>query len=168
VCDVDNGSPSFPKRGYDLKDGVAGLWIDAGRRLIQENQRWVMHQSHSQVDPPFHATGEAPDAILGAIGQPDELQQLRNAGLTLPSVHTIERSEKIQILAGAELVVNAEGLRRQPNPGSSVIVGRGTAINADLARIGGQQPHDHREGGRFPCTIGSQEPKDLSAMDIQG
>jgi hypothetical protein len=58
-----------------LPDQVARLRVEAGGRLVEEQQVGVVHQRARQRQAPLHAAGERVDLGVGAAGQPGELEQ---------------------------------------------------------------------------------------------
>ena len=55
--------------------GAAGR-VEAGRRLVEEQQPRPVHERQREVEPPLHAARVAADLAVGGVGQADALEQL--------------------------------------------------------------------------------------------
>jgi hypothetical protein len=71
--------------GFELlqafPDQVAGLRVEAGGRLVEENDVGVIDQRPGQRQAPLHAAGEGRNAGVGLAAEAGEFEQLRNARL---------------------------------------------------------------------------------------
>jgi len=62
----------------DLHPG-AGLGVEPGRRLVEEEDARAMDEADRDVDAPLHPAGVAARHALGGVGEADELEQLVDA-----------------------------------------------------------------------------------------
>ena len=78
--------PGGVQRLHLLEDVVARLRIDAGGRLVEEQQRRPVDDGDGEVEPPLHAAGEGAGAVVGPVGQADGGEQLVDpvAGVPAP------------------------------------------------------------------------------------
>ena len=54
----------------------AALDVEAGRRLVEEQDPRVVDEREREVEPPLHAARVAADAAVGGVAEPDALEQL--------------------------------------------------------------------------------------------
>src|SRR5947209_3266794 len=52
-----------------FEDVIARLRVDAGGRLIQKQQSWLVNETNAQVEPPLHASRKSADAIVRSVGK---------------------------------------------------------------------------------------------------
>ena len=63
-----------------LPDDVPRLRIEAGRRLVQENEIGVVDERARERQPALHAARQRLDARIARAPEAGELEQPRNAG----------------------------------------------------------------------------------------
>src|SRR5262245_46284354 len=94
-----------------LEDVVARLGIDAGRRLVEQEQAWSVNQASTEVEPPLHAARKSLDAGVAAIGQANRSQYLLHALAEDRFRHPVKCAEKLQVFARRKLAVDRQFLR---------------------------------------------------------
>ena len=74
----------------DVKNVIAGLWINPDGRFVQQQYFGPMHQADGKVEPTFHAAGKAPHRVgWRGVGQADAGQDFVNALLKFGNVAQI-------------------------------------------------------------------------------
>ena len=69
--------PSSRARRADLlPQRAAALQVQAGGRLVEEQDARAVHEREREVQSALHAAGVAADAPVGRFGQADALEQL--------------------------------------------------------------------------------------------
>lgn len=71
-------------------------------------------------------------------------------------------------LGGGEPVVEAKMLRQEARPLATGRVAQPNAEQATFSAGSGNQPEEHFYGGGFTGAVGTEESKDLAALDCQG
>src|SRR3954454_10150955 len=103
-----------------VPDDVAGLRIEACRRLVEEKHLRIVHEGARDREPAFHAAGERLDFAVRAFGQLHELEQL--IGLL---ANGLAREAEVaavddQVLADRQLRVERVRLRDYPEARADV------------------------------------------------
>ena len=83
--------------------------------------------------------------------------------------HAVERRAQRQVLAPAELEVDARLLKHHAEARA---VGRrrragGRAVELDRAAVGGQQPRQHAERRGLAGAVGAEQAEDLAGLDLE-
>ncbi len=63
----------------DVPEQQAGLRIEAGGRLVEEQHFGIVHHGAGDGEALHHAAGEAADHVVGAVGQLEAFQQFGGA-----------------------------------------------------------------------------------------
>jgi len=61
-----------------LENRVSALRIDADRRLVEEQDVWIVQQAGREIEPPFHAATVRFHFVANAISEADERQHRRH------------------------------------------------------------------------------------------
>ena len=162
---VRGGEPLdlVPERG-------AALHVEAGRRLVEEQDPWLVDERQREVEAPSHAARVAADLAVGRLGQADPGDQLVAAAQRLGLRQPVHSGLQPHVLArGQELVERRllEGdadLRRGPRAPRLTMSWPATRARA---RGRGQQGGEHVDGGRLAGAVGAEEAVDLARRDGQ-
>ena len=82
----------LPQRG-------AALRVEAGGRLVEEEDARPVDEREREVEPPLHAAGVAADLAVGGLGEADALEQLVGARPALGPRQALQRRLQAQVLA---------------------------------------------------------------------
>ena len=93
----------------------AGLGVEAGRGLVEEQHAGLVHQPHGDVQPPLHPTGVGAHNAVGGVGDPEPLEQLAGAPAQRRAVEAVQRALQLEILAAGRLRVAAVLLADDPD-----------------------------------------------------
>ena len=74
-----------------LPERAAALRVQAGGRLVQEQDPGRVHERQRQVEPALHSARVAADATVGRLGQPDALEQRLGAPPSLGGRQSLQR-----------------------------------------------------------------------------
>jgi hypothetical protein len=91
---VEHGHALRRQRLDRLEDRVARLGVDADGRLVEDQQLRVVQQADADVEPALHAAGELSGAVVGPVGQPDDLEHLVDAAGSSPPRMPCRRPKK--------------------------------------------------------------------------
>ena len=72
----EDGLAELAQAGDHVPGLAPGRGVEAGRRLVEEEQLGIADQRQADVEPALLATGEARGARLGLLGEADELDRL--------------------------------------------------------------------------------------------
>ena len=112
-----------PERG-------AALDVEAGRRLVQEQDARLVDQRQREVEPALHAAGVAADLAVGCLGQPDPVDQLVAAALRLGLGDPVHPGLQAHVLAGGQERVE----RRLLEGDADRVADRGALLDDVVAR----------------------------------
>ena len=148
----------------DFPQLPARLRIQAGRRLIEEQQLRFADERARNRETLLLPARERHDARLALFLEPDEREHFLDR-MRLP----VERPEQRQHLADLELVgelgfleLNAEALAQRPSGGA---IAPRRAEDLDLARIRDRQPLEDFDGSGLAGAVGSEQSKALACLD---
>ena len=79
----EDGDAAGDQLADDLPHGPAAARVEAGGRLVEEDDPRVADQRHRQVEPAPHAAGVGRDRLPGRVGQVEPLEQLGGAAPAL-------------------------------------------------------------------------------------
>ena len=90
------------ERGEQVEDLVAGLAIEIAGGLVAEQQRRVGDDRPGDADALLLAARELPRIVLGALGQPDDVQRDRHPLLALGLRQVGEQQRQVDVALGGE------------------------------------------------------------------
>jgi hypothetical protein len=143
--------------------------VQAGRRLVEEEDPRPVHERQRQVQPPLHPAGVAADLAVRRVAQAHALDQLVAAPAPLALRHALQRGLQLHVLAPGQQRVQGRllqrGADRRAHGGSRAhdVVAR----HASGARGGREQRGQHQHGGRLAGAVGPQEAVDLTRLHAQ-
>src|SRR5690606_19891408 len=76
--------------------------IEAGRRLVEEDEVGPVHQALREVDAALQSAGEALDTAVLAVAHPDPSEHLVDAALERRAVQAVQVALVAHVLADAE------------------------------------------------------------------
>ena len=107
----------------------AHLGIEAGRRLVEEEDARPVHERHRDVEAPLHAARVAARDSVGRFVEPDLLEQVLDALLDLAAAHAEDAALEAQVLAAGERDVDAVLLLDDADPAPDA---RGVAADVEV------------------------------------
>ena len=175
---VQNRHQGQPLRAQPLKDlgqGLAAGAVDAGQRLIEDEQLGGADQGPGDEDPLGLPAGEDLDVVRGPVGQPDGVQG--GHGLAFggpapvgpgaarpqePGAHHLQGG-------GRDAGAGTDPLRdvADPLPGDPVAARGGGAQELDAAAGQGHQPQNGLDEGGLARAVGAQDRHGLAAAHGQ-
>ena len=90
----------------------AALRVEAGRRLVEEEDARPVDEREREVEPPLHAARVAADLAVGRLGEADALEQLLRRGLALGLREPLQHRLQPQVVAAGEQRVERRLLER--------------------------------------------------------
>jgi hypothetical protein len=86
----------------------AAARVQAGGRLVQEDDARVADQGHRQVEPAPHAPGIGDGRVAAHVGQVEPVQQLAGAAAAGTAVQVVEVRHQHDVLLAGEQCSTAE------------------------------------------------------------
>ena len=115
--------------------GLAGDWIQADCRFVEQQQVGSVKGARRDVDAPLHAAGKPLDRLRGAISEPRPGQRVCHCRCNLATVETCQSAENLQIGADRQVAPERDGLGYEADAPAHGPIVRGAATNADAAGI---------------------------------
>ena len=178
-----------PSAARDLisADSFAGLdVVHAGGRLVEDQQRGLGRQRPGDLEPALVAVGQRRRPGAGRVGQPHPAQApggllerrlLVAAGRGQPQQPAQERGPADQVAADQHVLQRRQAVEQlgvlegAAHARRRHLVHRGAADghpeHRRAAGAGRHQPADHVHQRRLAGAVGSDQPDDLAAADLQ-
>jgi hypothetical protein len=164
----EHGDPVvLGKAAHLLPECAPALRVEAGGRLVQEEDPGRVDERESQIEPALHPTGVAADLAVGRLREPHALEQKVTAPGALRTRDSLQRRLQPQVLPAREERVESRLLERGSNRGpdlrpfaDDVVAGHGRRP------LGGRkQRREHVHGRRLPRPVRPEETVDLTGMN---
>jgi hypothetical protein len=159
----EDGGAAVVYRPEVLPQPVAGLRVQARRRLVEEDQWRLVNQRRRGVEPLLHAAGELLGALVGLVGEVDEVQQVGDAPVALAPRDAVGLAGEPDVLLRCQLRVDAgllghvaDGLPDLPGLGRHV-----EAVDPDAPAGRRQQRGEHLDRGRLARAVRPEEAEEL-------
>jgi hypothetical protein len=164
----EDRDPAGHQVADDLPHGAAAAGVQAGGRLVQEDDPRVADQAHGQVGPPPHAAGEGRGRLPGRRGQVEPLQQLGRPPPPL-AAQVVQVGHQQQVLLAGEQVVHRGELAGDADRGPHRVrvPGQVVAGDAHLAAVGADQDGQDVHGGGLAGAVGAEQREDRPLRHLQ-
>ena len=155
------------ERAHMAPQLLAELDVDARGRLVEHQDRRVVHHRLGDHEPPAHAARERARIGVGLVGQADRLQQLH--GAALGARHAIEPGLEGQHLARREEGVEIELLGHDADRGARLarIAVDVDVPDADRARGLVDQARHDVDQGRLASAVRAEQAEQRAARDVE-
>ena len=152
-----------PERG-------AALDVEAGRRLVEEEDLRPVHERERQVEPALHPARVAAHLAVGGLAQADAAEQLVGALRPLGARDPLQRGLQAQVLAAGQERVERGLLQRRADvhPHLRALLDDVEAGDARAARGRRQQRRQHVHGRRLAGAVRAEEAVDLAGLRRRG
>ena len=104
----------------DVPHAEPAARVEAGRRLVQEQQPRPADQRAGEVEPAAHAAGVGLDDPVGGVGKVELLEQLVGALRGFARWQLVEPAEHPQVLAAGQVLVDRGVLAGQADDGAQL------------------------------------------------
>jgi len=170
MCGYQNRDAGFPAESFEVSPHfLPCAGIEAGARLIEEQDAGVVQESLGDFDPALQTAGESLHDLPGPIGDTETSECNGNARFQIRAAQTVEVSLMSEVLDDGQFAVEAGRLKGDAEETADGIrFGGYVAIaDPDRAALDGEQCREESEEGRFASTIGSEESEDRFGLDAQ-
>ena len=153
----------------DLPHGAAAARVEAGSRLVEEDDLRPAHERHRQIESPAHPARIRRDEAVGRLDQLEALEQVADSPARVGAYEVMQVGHQREVLASGEQIVDGRELARNSD---RVAYGVGLACHVvprdpDLAVVrleqGGEDAH-HRGLAR---PVGSEEREDAACSTVK-
>src|SRR2546421_1818120 len=166
VLDEQHGLAGVAQPAHRVQQVVEERAVDAGRRLVEQDQRGFRHEHTHELDELLLAVGEVARVLAGQAAEPHELEQLAPAALRLRA--RAPRDDK-QGLPRRQLGKDADDLARAADAAAGDLPGLEAvdplAAKAHAAGVEALEPGDAVEERRLARAVGADEAVDAPGLE---
>ena len=162
-----HGGAAGHQRPDDVPHLVAAAGVEAGGRLVEEQQVGGDDDAGGDVEPAPHAAGVVLHGAVGGVHEPERLEQLDRPRLRRGVGEAEQPTEQGQVLATGDLVVDRGQLPGEAHPAAD-LVGLGDDVVAEHRRAAGgglQQGGEHPDGGGLAGPVRAEDAVDAAPTD---
>ena len=165
----DDGAAGADARLEHVLDLPRGAGVEAGQRLVEDDQARVVDQRAGQRHLLAHAAREALAALVGVRSEAQPVDQLGGGRGGLGPIDAPQAGDEFEILERRQLVVDHRlvGEPRHQPLGGDRIGQRVDAVDRDRAGVRLQQPDHHAERGGLAGAVGPEERIELAGAHRQ-
>ena len=160
--------PSALSRRTSSHSVAARGRVEAGGRLVEEEDLRVVDQGHREVEATAHAARVRADPALLGVGQADALDQLEAAGAHRPRGDAVERGLELDQLASGHQRIEGRILERHADaaPDQGGLAGDVVTGDPGVAAGRAQERDEHPHRRRLAGPVRPEEPVDLALGDF--
>jgi hypothetical protein len=132
--------------------------VQAGGRLVEEEQLGGVDQPHRDVEPAPLAAGEGGHRAVGDAAQVERVDELGGADPRGPHTHPVAAALAHQLVATALAVAGAVALADVADAHTDRSLVAGDVVAGDLRGSGRRwdQRREHPQGGRLARPVGAE------------
>ncbi|CCH16009.1 Protein of unknown function [Micromonospora lupini str. Lupac 08] len=147
----------------------AALRVEAGGRLVQEDDLRLVDDAERDLDAPTLAAGVGLALAVGVLGELEGLQRADGALLRVGLADAVHPGVQDQFLAGGGLVPGAAALRdvADATPHLRRVLAQVGAGDGGLAAVRLDERGEHPQRGGLAGAVGAEEAEDLTLGDLQ-
>src|SRR6185369_534889 len=156
----EEGEPLGGERVDLLPELAARLGVDAGRRLVEQQQLGLVDQAGGEREALLPAAGELAGELLLPSRESEPLEARFDA--RAPVRDRVHARDEVEVLAEAQVLPEAEALRHVPDaPLDALAVLQDVEAEAGAApAVGVQEAAEHADEGRLAAAVGAEEAAD--------
>jgi len=160
----EDGLAKTAQRADRLPGAAPRAGVEAGRRLVEEDQLRVADQRETEIEPPALAAGEPPRTRVALLLEPDQLDHLVDGARML-----VVPGELAQLLRDGEVLVHGRGLEHNADPSSPAEAGclGVRPEHLDLAGIPPTVALEDLDGRRLAGSVRSEQAENLAGADLE-
>ena len=173
LVEVLRGQQDRAAVGDQVPDRVphlaAGARVQAGGRLVEEDQRRPRDQARREVQPAPHAARELRQRPVGGLLEPELLEQAAARSREPRPSAALQASEQPQVLAGREVLVDRRVLAGDADQLADTmrLAGDVDAEDPRLARVDRQQRREHPQHRGLAGAVRSEDAEDLALAHLE-
>src|SRR5581483_8055214 len=148
--------PGGMELGQDLPQRQAALGVEAGGRLVEEQDAGPVEDGPGDHEPLGHAAGERGDVGLGPVGEAELLEETVRLLLRLVGRHPEVAAVEVEVLPHRELTVEGVRLRHDAD---DLLGPGGVGHDVDAADDGPTRVVSMPTVVVLPAPLGPRSPK---------
>ena len=159
----------FCQPAHDVPHDGPSARVDAGGRLVEEDDGWVQHQRHGQVQAAAHAAGIGGGRLPRYLGEVELFEQFGGAGHGALGVEVGEPRHHAKVLLAGEQSIDGGELSGDADRGADLVGFADDVVAGDAngASVGGEQGGEDVDRGRPAGAVGSEQGEHDAGRDVQ-
>ncbi len=163
----DDRHPARRPLEQDLAEHVHPDRVEAGERLVEDQELGVVHQRGRELGALLVAVGQLVQTRPAAVTEAEPLEPAVGVGLCPVPRHPVEPGEVHELLAHPHPRVQPARLRHVAEPHAGLRIDR-TAVPSRLAPVGLHHAHHDPHRGGLPGAVRSEEAEHLARAHVEG
>ncbi len=146
---------------------ATGAGIDAGGRLVQEQQLRVVQQAGRERQALLPAPRERSRQLFAPLRETEALERIVDASLAVRQ--SVDAPDELEVLRDRKILVETESLGHVADLAldSGRLAANVEAQARAASAIGREEPAEHSNGGGLSASVGTKESVDLPAPHLQ-
>ena len=158
-----------PQLAEELAQLDPGARVQAGRRLVEDQDGGVVDERMGQAEALLHAPRERRHVGVPLVAEVDELEQVADHPAAAVRRQAVAAPEEVQVLPDLHVVVDAEAVRHVPDDAAHAV---GVAADRGPGHLGIAGRRDEQRGQdperrRLARPVGPHEAEDLAGRDLE-
>ena len=151
----------------DAPQILAALCVEAGRRLVEEEDGRAGDERGRQVEPAPHAARVGLEDAVTRVGQAEGREELVGPPRRDPAVQVGEPPDHVDVLAPGEVLVDGGVLARQPDQAADHVglLHHVVPEDAGAPRVGFEDGGEDAHGRRLAGTVGAEQAEHGAGLD---
>ena len=172
VVGDDNADPVAAQLAEDALEFDDLLGIDAGKRLVKQQEAGCQHQRASDFDPTPLASGQLVSVVVSHPVQPETADQVVESLATFRRQQGQRLQDRHDVLVHRQLAEYGRLLRQVADAQACPLVHRHIGdvrfVNEDAPRIRADQADDHVERSGLARAVGAEQADHTSPLHGEG
>ena len=162
--------PCEQQLAQPVPDEMARLRIEAGRRLVEDQELGIVDERPREREAPLHPARQHADSHLLLAAQPGEFEQLRNARGERRAIDVEIAAVDAKVLGDGEIRIEVVDLRHDAHADAGDPGGLGHALadHLDRAAIGIDEPEAAAKRRGLARAVGAEQREAFAAPDLEG
>ncbi len=149
--------PSDPQLAEQLAQLDPGARVEAGRRLVEEQDLRVVDEGVGEAQPLLHAARERLDVVVALVGEVHQLEQVADHPSPRGGRQAVAAREEVQVLPDLHVVVDPEDVRHEPEDAPDLVRVPCHGPAGDL-RVAGRRLQEGRQDPERRGLAGAVRP----------
>src|SRR5690348_10354302 len=163
---------------YVLPQVATARGVEAARRLVEEQDPRMVHETADDLELSAHAAGHPADRLEDLGAQPDDVGEITDLPPVGPRHQAVHRAVRVQavqhrvepdVFLSSEVHVQRWVLKDNPDLATHLARLADHIVPGDLHAAGGQPEsgREDRDGRRLAGAVWPEESEELSLLDVE-
>ncbi len=149
---------------------VAAPRVEAGRRLVEQQQPGRADEARPEVEPPSHPAGIGPDLAVGGLHQIHLLEDPRGRGHRLGAALAVQAGHHDEVLPAGHHLLDGGGLAGETDHAADGhrVASDVMAVDGERAAVGRDEGGHHADERGLPRAVGPEDGHRLAGRQGEG